>query len=109
MKQLEEGLAGLRLLTGDFVIVAYEPVWVIGSGQAVAPEEAEHTSRVIRQTLLDIFGAVQTSEQSAIIYGGSVNEANLKSFLAQPSIRGVLVGTASLQAQTFLAMIKSAF
>ena len=106
MQQLNHSLHEIKLLSNDFLIVAYEPVWVIGSGQAVDPEEAEHTSQVIRQTLFDIFGTEIYKQQAAVIYGGSVNSNNLKSFLDQPTIKGALVGTASLESETFVEMIK---
>lgn len=108
MKQLEECLEGIKLLENDQLLVAYEPVWVIGSGQAVLPEEAEHTSQVIQQALLDLFGSEAKAQKTAVIYGGSVNENNLKSFLDSLSISGVLVGAASLDAKRFLSLIKSA-
>lgn len=106
MQQLNHSLLDIKLLANDFLIVAYEPVWVIGSGQAVDPEEAEHTSQVIKQTLFDIFGTEIYKQQTAVIYGGSVNPNNFQSFLGQPTIKGALVGTASLEAGTFVEMIK---
>jgi len=106
MQQLNHSLHDVKLLTDDFLIVAYEPVWVIGSGQAVDPEEAEHTSQVIKQTLFDIFGTDAYHQQTSVIYGGSVNPDNFKSFLDQPTIKGALVGTASLKTETFIEMIK---
>jgi len=106
MQQLNHSLHDIKLLTNDFLIVAYEPVWVIGSGQAVDPEEAEHTSQVIKQTLFDLFGTEIYKQQTAVIYGGSVNPNNFKSFLEQTTIKGALVGTASLEAETFTEMIK---
>ena len=80
MRQVAKALAGIKLLSADRLIIAYDPVWVIGSGQAVSPDEAEHASRVIKQVLLDNLGAAP-AEQTRIIYGGSVNPENVGGFL----------------------------
>ena len=79
---------------------------MIGSGQAVQAEEAEHANRVIRQVLLDNFPLEMVEQQTRIIYGGSVNPANARSFLEQPTVSGILVGGASLKAETFSDLIK---
>ncbi|MCX6785732.1 MAG: triose-phosphate isomerase [Candidatus Komeilibacteria bacterium] len=103
--QVNRALEGLKLLSGDELVLAYEPVWVIGSGQAVSPEEAGHTSQVIRQVLLDHFSLEQINSQTRIIYGGSVNPLNVKNFVAWPTIDGILVGGASLAAKTFSELV----
>jgi len=106
MQQVQEAIKGLRLLGNDQLIVAYEPVWVIGSGQAVDPDEAEHANQVIRQTLLDNFPLEEVEEKTRIIYGGSVNPGNVQSFYDEPTIDGFLVGTASLEFESFSQIIK---
>lgn len=106
MEQVKKALDGIKLLKEDQLIIAYEPVWVIGSGQAVDPAEAEHTSRVIRQVLLDNYETDDIKDKVKIIYGGSVNPANVKSFVSQPTISGILVGGASLEAAKFVELIK---
>ena len=106
MEQVKKALDGVKLLENDRLIIAYEPVWVIGSGQAVDPAEAEHTSRVIRQVILDNDETEDIKERVKIIYGGSVNPANVKSFISQPTISGILVGGASLEADKFVELIK---
>jgi triosephosphate isomerase len=106
MRQLAKALAGVEILSEDRLIVAYEPVWVIGSGQAVKPDEAEHASRVIGQILLDNLGPVITEEKTRIVYGGSVNSENVSGFLNEQTIDGILVGGASLKAESFAELIK---
>ncbi len=107
IRELHAALDGLWLNGLNELIVAYEPIWVIGSGQAVSAEEAQHTHQVIRQTLYDIWPRAAVDSQVSIIYGGSVDPENVGSFLAQSAVAGVLVGTASLSA-TALAAIAAA-
>lgn len=107
IRQLREALDGLWLNKPERLVVAYEPIWVIGSGQAVMPKEAEHTHEVIRQTLYDILPQRAVDEQVKIIYGGSVDPTNIGPFLAELTIDGVLVGTSSLDATVFSAIITS--
>jgi triosephosphate isomerase (TIM) len=107
MQQVQKGLEGIKFNKDDRLIVAYEPVWVIGSGQAVAPEEAEHTNRVIRQVLLDHLPLEIVKNQVHLIYGGSVNLENIKGFLDEPNIDGYLIGGASLEADEFWSLIKA--
>lgn len=108
MQQLEKGLSGVNLGSADRLVIAYEPVWVIGSGQAVAAAEAEHTNQVVRQVLLDHFAPQKIEEQIHLIYGGSVNPENIKEFMLEPTIAGALVGGASLEAKTFSGLIAAA-
>lgn len=108
IRQLHEALDGLAPNRLDKLVVAYEPIWVIGSGQAVAAVEAEHTHQVIKQALYDILPRAEVDEQIRIIYGGSVDPENTADFVRQPTVDGVLVGTASLEAVSFTAIIASA-
>lgn len=108
MNQVTKAIEGLELDAEDQLIVAYEPVWVIGSGQAVAPEEAEHTHQVIRQVLIDHFEPATVKERVRIIYGGSVDSSNIKDFFAFQNIDGALVGGASLEPETFNNLIQQA-
>ena len=87
--------------------MAYEPVWVIGSGQAVEVDEAEHSSQVIKQSLINLFPANTVSKQMSIIYGGSVDASNINDFIPSEIIAGVLVGSASLTINTFSALVKT--
>lgn len=108
INQVTKALSGIDLQGAEKVIVAYEPVWVIGSGQAINSEEAEYMHQVIKQTLFDLFSVSAVESCFRIIYGGSVNENIVKRFLVEPSIDGVLVGGASLSADKFLGIIKEA-
>ena len=83
---------------GEFVI-AYEPVWAIGTGKVATPAEAEDVSKAIRKAITENFGA--ESGQSRILYGGSVKANNVAGFLASGEVDGVLVGGASLDAEEF--------
>lgn len=105
-KQLREGLAGLTAEEAMKTVVAYEPVWAIGTGKTATPEMAEATHEEIRQVLADMFGSV-VAEEMTIQYGGSMNAKNAKELLAQRNIDGGLVGGASLDAETFAQVIKA--
>ncbi|MBU1037231.1 triose-phosphate isomerase [Patescibacteria group bacterium] len=108
MQQVKKALNGVELNKGQKLIVAYEPVWVIGSGQAVSSEEAEHTNQVVRQILLDQFPVEVMDNQVYLIYGGSINLYNIKQFLNEATIDGALIGTASLEAESFWGLVKAA-
>lgn len=105
-RQTAKALEGVELFGNKKIIIAYEPVWVIGTGQAVDPEDAEHSHRMIREALLEIFSADIVEKHFQIIYGGSVDSGNIRDFLDKESIEGVLVGGASLKAEEFVKMIK---
>ena len=87
------------------IVVAYEPVWAIGTGQTAAPEQAQQVHAVLRSQLR---AATMHADRVSIIYGGSMNAANAAQLLAQPDIDGGLVGGASLKAPDFLAIIQAA-
>jgi triosephosphate isomerase len=91
---------------GDMVI-AYEPVWAIGTGEAATPEQANTTMSVIRQEFGGLYG-YKASEQLRIQYGGSVNPDNASSFICEEDIDGALVGGASLKALDFLSIVEQA-
>jgi len=106
-EQVSECLGTVELNEGDRIIVAYEPVWAIGTGDAVAPEEAVHAHQVIRQTIVDAFSELEYSKYFSIIYGGSVDAGNIEGFLERDIISGVLVGSASAKADKFEALISA--
>jgi triosephosphate isomerase (TIM) len=112
-RQVTSALNEVKLSPDQEIIFAYEPVWVIGSGQAVSTVEAEHTHLVIRQLLFDIADAnnwpsgQELARKVKIIYGGSVNDENINDFLDCPTIEGVLVGSASVDAGKILSLIRS--
>jgi triosephosphate isomerase len=81
--------------------VAYEPIWAIGSGIAIEPEEAEYAHKIIKIALNDIFGPQIASENIKIVYGGSVTSKNVAGFKNLENLDGLLVGGASLKAGEF--------
>lgn len=103
--QLVEGMAGLTPEEAKKVVVAYEPVWAIGTGKTATPEMAEETHRLVRDILTDKFGK-DAAEEITIQYGGSMNAKNAAELMAQPDIDGGLVGGASLDPETFIQVIK---
>ncbi|MBU2576060.1 triose-phosphate isomerase [Patescibacteria group bacterium] len=107
-RQLHNAFNGLWLNKSDRLVVAYEPVWVIGSGQDIDPDEIEHTHQIIRQLLYDLFEDRVVDEQVKIIYGGSVDSENIAQYIARPIVQGVLVGGASLDATHFSTIIAQA-
>lgn len=87
------------------LVVAYEPVWAIGTGKTATPEMAAEAHAVIRREVTEIFGA-EFAEQLRILYGGSVKPENVKSLMSQEEIDGALVGGASLDPKSFAAIVK---
>jgi len=107
IQQVTKALEGAPVGLEQRLIIAYEPVWVIGSGQAINPEQAATAHQVIRQTLFDLFPASLVKSNFAVIYGGSVDGANVASFTGLDNTAGVLVGGASLKIDKFTAIIKN--
>lgn len=103
-EQLTGGLAGLTASDLDRIIIAYEPVWAIGTGRTASPEQAEEMHAFIRQT----FAETRSDDAAAglrILYGGSVKPDNISGLMAQPDINGALVGGASLDAKSFAQIV----
>ena len=88
------------------LVIAYEPVWAIGTGQAATPEVAQEACGLIRSVLSDTLGG-EVAEDVRILYGGSVKPGNIADFMAQPDIDGALVGGAALDAEAFLAITRA--
>ena len=105
--QLEGGLAGLTGEDMRKIVIAYEPVWAIGTGKTATPEMAELTHNFIRCTLNDMFGK-EIGEGVRIQYGGSMKAENAGALVAQPNIDGGLIGGAALKAESFAALIHNA-
>lgn len=105
-KQIREGLAGITAEEAKKIIVAYEPVWAIGTGKTATPEMAQETHKEIRELLRDMFGAV--ADEMVIQYGGSMKPENAKELLAQADIDGGLIGGASLEAPSFAKIVMAA-
>ncbi|WP_427868940.1 triose-phosphate isomerase [Leucobacter luti] len=86
-------------------VIAYEPVWAIGSGQAATPEQAEEVAKAIRESLRDLCGD-ERAAATRILYGGSVASQNVAGFLRQPNVDGALVGGASLKSDEFAKIVQ---
>ena len=104
--QVRAALAGVDSDAAKDVVVAYEPVWAIGTGRTATPEQAQAVCAAIRATLAELFGR-ERAETLRILYGGSMNVGNVESLLAQPDIDGGLVGGASLKAGSFIDLVKA--
>lgn len=105
--QVRAGLAGLDELDMKQVVVAYEPIWAIGTGRTATPEQAEEVCGAIRSVLVQEFGE-GVAESTRVLYGGSMNVGNVGSLLAQPDIDGGLIGGASLKADSFRQLVEAA-
>jgi len=103
--QVRAGLANCSADDSARLVIAYEPVWAIGSGKSADPEHAYKTMRLIRRVVGDMIGA-GAARKVRILYGGSVNSANVESYVELPLCDGVLVGGASLDATEFAHIVK---
>lgn len=103
-RQVLEGLKGVTASDAKKVIIAYEPVWAIGTGKVATPEQAEEVHAFIRKELTSLYDS-NTSESISILYGGSVKPDNVKSLLEKPNIDGGLVGGASQKWDSYLALL----
>jgi triosephosphate isomerase (TIM) len=102
-RQVKQGFSGVEKI--DNVVIAYEPVWAIGTGKVATPVEAEEVHRFIRSILKDLYGS--TADDIRILYGGSVTKDNIGDLIAMDDIDGALVGGASLKADGFLGIIQN--
>jgi len=102
--QVRGGLAGISRKDALGMVVAYEPVWAIGTGETATPDQAQAVHATIRGLLSDLYGA-ELAEATRIQYGGSVKPGNAGELMAQPDIDGALVGGASLKADSFLGIV----
>lgn len=103
-KQLSECLNGLSNFEAQDVVLAYEPIWAIGTGKTATPEEAQKVIKNVREMIGKMFNN-KVANEIRIQYGGSVNPDNIKELMLQPDIDGALVGGASLDAKSFLKLI----
>ncbi|NLB69913.1 MAG: triose-phosphate isomerase [Lentisphaerae bacterium] len=106
-RQIREGLKGLTPADMEKIVIAYEPVWAIGTGKVATDEQAQEVHAFIRVILTDMFGEA-TSGAIRILYGGSMKPDNAKGLLAQKDIDGGLIGGASLKATDFAAIVNAA-
>ena len=104
-EQLETVLFDLDVADFEKVVIAYEPVWAIGTGKTASPEQAQEVHKFIRGLLIDKFGSV--AENTTILYGGSCNPKNAKELFANPDVDGGLIGGAALKAEDFIQIINA--
>lgn len=106
-KQVDAAFAGMDSFDVDGCVVAYEPIWAIGTGRTATPEQAQEVCHSIRCKLAELFGD-DTAQSMRILYGGSMNEGNAELLLSEDDIDGGLIGSASLNAKSFINIIKAA-
>jgi triosephosphate isomerase len=104
-RQIEGGWKGLGDKELKDIVIAYEPVWAIGTGKTATPEQAEEVHRFIRGKVEKLYSR-KVSEEMRIQYGGSVTPENIKGLMNQPNIDGALVGGASLKAESFSKIVR---
>jgi triosephosphate isomerase len=102
--QLNGGLSGLTVADMERIIIAYEPVWAIGTGKTATPEQAQEMHGYIRKMLAESHGS-PVAEQVRILYGGSVKPDNIGELMSQADVDGALVGGASLEAESFAKIV----
>jgi triosephosphate isomerase len=103
-RQFEGGIAPLGPEQFGRIVIAYEPVWAIGTGKTATPETAADAHRILRRQACGNYGK-QAADALRILYGGSVKPDNVRSLMAQPDVDGVLVGGASLEAHSFASIV----
>mgnify|MGYP005814295135 CR=1 FL=1 len=105
VSQVRNGLAGVSAEDAASMVLAYEPVWAIGTGRVATPQDAEEVCGAIRATLAEMYSPA-VAEQTRIQYGGSVKAGNAGLIMAEPDIDGCLVGGASLNPEEFAAIVR---
>jgi triosephosphate isomerase len=103
--QIKKGLEDIKKKEMKDVIIAYEPVWAIGTGKTASPQQTEEVHQLIRKLLSSIYDQ-KTADETTILYGGSVKPGNAADLISQDDIDGALVGGASLEAKTFAEIVK---
>jgi triosephosphate isomerase len=104
--QLKDGLFSIQASDWGNVVLAYEPVWAIGTGETASPEQAQEMHEFIRQTVRTAYGN-EIAEQVSILYGGSVKPENAKEIFSKPDVDGGLIGGAALKADDFVAIVSA--
>jgi len=104
--QLKDGLFHLEAKSWENIILAYEPVWAIGTGETASPEQAQEMHQFIRQTVRTKYGA-EVADAVSILYGGSVKPDNAKEIFSKPDVDGGLIGGAALKAEDFAAIVEA--
>ncbi|NDW08192.1 triose-phosphate isomerase [Dysgonomonas sp. 520] len=104
--QIENALFNLSAEEFSKIVLAYEPVWAIGTGKTATPEQAQEMHAYIRKTLAEKYGK-EVADNTSILYGGSANAANAKELFSNPDVDGGLIGGASLKVETFLPIVQA--
>jgi triosephosphate isomerase len=104
--QLKDGLFHIKEKDWEQIILAYEPVWAIGTGETASPEQAQEMHKFIRETVRHTFDS-KVAEDVSILYGGSVKPENAKEIFSKPDVDGGLIGGAALKAADFAAIVNS--
>ena len=107
LNQLKRGLKGIELVSDEQIVVAYEPVWAIGSGNAVEPRELDRVLQVIKQAMIDLYPLTIAQNNVRMVYGGSVDADNISGFLELDLLDGFLIGGASLNIDKFKKIVES--
>ena len=105
--QLQQALSGIDVVGDQKIILAYEPIWAIGSGTAIEPSEAEYAHKIIKLTLNNMFGMKIVNNNFKIIYGGSITSKNVKGFVGLENLDGMLVGGSGLDAEEFYKVVEA--
>src|SRR3954464_15188924 len=105
VNQLRTALEGVTAQAAERLVVAYEPVWAIGTGEVATPQDAQEVCAAIRGTLSDLYGAAR-ADATRVLYGGSVKAANVAAIMGQPDIDGALVGGASIDPAEFASIVR---
>ena len=103
--QLEKNLEGLNKNDIEHLVIAYEPIWAIGTGRTASAEQAEEMCAYVREVVKDLYGTA--ADKMRVQYGGSVKVDNIKEILSMPNIDGALVGGASLKADDFVKLVEA--
>jgi triosephosphate isomerase len=104
--QLRDGLFHIEKAAWENIVLAYEPVWAIGTGETASPEQAQEMHEFIRETVRKSFGS-DVAEDLSILYGGSVKPDNAKEIFGKPDVDGGLIGGAALKAEDFAAIVNA--
>ncbi|MDY0163896.1 triose-phosphate isomerase [Desulfobotulus sp.] len=105
-KQVREAVKGLSVTDADFLVLAYEPVWAIGTGKTASTDQVQEVHAFLRKTLAESLEK-DLAKRIRILYGGSVKPSNIKELMELPDVDGALVGGASLDPETFVSLIRN--